>query len=134
MFRGLVTVGIVSIVLGMTGCQRLNYNTTFKLGVLGTHDIHFSAPAYNQRVVVTVTPTDSAVSSYLVKSEDHPAVERALQADKEPQASRLLGSRVSKGNPETYSFEATIPAKTEYSLVFKGSGRPTEVKVQIVGR
>ena len=116
------------------GCQPLKYEKTFNLMPLETKDITFSAPSYAQKVMVTITPTNTGVSAYLCKSVDYPQVNKALDSEKEPPASLLLGSRVSKSGAESYSFEATVPAKTEYILALKNSKKTTEVKVLLVGR
>lgn len=116
------------------GCQRLNYKSSPKLDPLTVHAIDFTAPAYEQRLTVSVAPVNAGVSAYLIKSADKEAVSQALDAEKEPAASLLLGSRVSKGAAETYTFDATVPAKTPYSLLLKGGKKSTEVKVSVVGR
>lgn len=125
---------LLALPLLLAGCQRLNYESTLTLEPLSVREIAFSPPAYTQRLTVTITPTNTGVSSYLVKSADKTQVDRALQAEKEPAASLLLGSRVSKGAAETYSFDASVPAKTEYVLMLKGGPKSTEVKVKVAGR
>jgi hypothetical protein len=128
-------VVLLSLVLALaSGCQRLNFSKTYTLSPLVVQEITFDPPAYAQKVSVTITPTSAGVSAYLIKAADMQAVDRALQADKEPAASMLLASRVSKAAAETYTFEATIPAKTEYSLLLKGGTKSTDVKVSVVGR
>jgi hypothetical protein len=131
---GWVALLVGAVLAPAAGCQRLNYHKTFSLGPLVVQELEFSAPAYAQKVTVTITPTSAGVSAYLVKASDMEAVGRSLQVDKEPAASLLLGSRVSKGQPETYSFEATVPAKTEYALLLKNSAKSTQVQVSVVGR
>lgn len=126
-----LVAGLLSVT---AGCQRLNYQKTFTLTPLIVQQIDFSEPAYAQKLAVTIQPTTGSVSAYLVKSADAERVERALQSDKEPPASLLLASRVSRGAAEEYTFEATVPAKTAYTLLLKGGSKPTEVKVSVIGR
>jgi len=128
------TLAAAALLALAAGCQRLNFSKTYDLGPLEVKELEFDAPAYAQRLTVTVTPTSSGVSAYLMKAADKDAVDRALQGDKEPAASLLLASRVSKGAAETYSFEATVPAKTAYTLLIKPGPKPTQVKVTVVGR
>lgn len=134
MRKGVLAALLVGVALAATGCQRLNYSKKFKLGPVAVQPIHFGAPAYEQKVKVTIAASGAAVSAYLVKSDDAPKVELALNGSKEPAASLLLGSRVSRGNPETYSFEATAPAKVPYTLLLRSDPRPCEVTVTVVGR
>lgn len=132
--RPLALTLLATLLFTAAGCQRLNYKSSFKLEPLTVREVDFSAPAYEQRVTVTITPTNGAVSGYLIKSADKTAVGEALDREKDPAASLLLGSRVSKGGAETYSFDATVPAKTPYSLLLKADKKSTEVKVSVVGR
>jgi hypothetical protein len=128
------TLAVPALLALAAGCQRLNYSKTFDLNPLAVQELEFDAPAYAQRLTVTVAPTSAGVSAYLMKAADREAVERALQADKQPAASLLLASRVSTGAPETYSFEATVPAKTPYTLLLKAGPKTTQVKATVVGR
>jgi hypothetical protein len=101
------------------------------------HDpIIFSAPAYEQKVTVTIEPKSAPVSAYLIKSSDEKAVVVALLREKQPAPSLLLGGRAApnKGPAKAYSFDATVPAKTEYILLIKGGLKSTEVKVKVVGK
>jgi hypothetical protein len=127
-------LAVAAVLVPMAGCQRLNYAKKFTLGPMAVQQIDFTAPAYEQKVKVTITPTSGGVSGYLMKADDAMAVERSLQAGKEPAASLLLGSRVSQGSAETYSFEATVPAKVAYALLLKVQAKGTEVSVAVVGR
>lgn len=135
MRNGVLRALAVAVVLVPTaGCQRLNYSAKFTLGPMAVKELTFTPPAYDQKLKVTITPTSGAVSAYLMKADDAMAVERSLQAGKEPPAALLLGSRVSQGNAETYSFEATVPAKVEYALMLKVHAKGTDVSVAVVGR
>ncbi len=129
-------LALLAALLAATGCQKLNYSKTVSVPMAVVREgIIFSPPAYEQKVTVTIEPQSAAVSAYLIKSSNQEAVEKFLDTNKEVPADLLLGSKVSKGdNPETYSFEATVPAKIEYVLLLKGGKKSTEVKVKVVGR
>lgn len=130
-----VCVLLVAVLLaGISGCQKLRFEKTYDLSAGVPHSLEFDPPAYQQRVTVTITPTAAGVSAYLCKESDAREVTKVLEAVKgEPRASALLGSRVSKGEAETYTFEATVPAKTAYTLLLK-SLRATQVRVEVIGR
>jgi hypothetical protein len=121
-------------VCALGGCQRINFEKETDIDPGGTKAWDFTAPQYEQKVLVTINPTGGAVSAYLCKEDDRPRVEMALMANKAPPASVVLGGRESKDKAESYSFEATIPAKTPYSLVVATSKRDAKVKVKLVGR
>jgi hypothetical protein len=129
-------LAIVSLValLSLVGCQKLNFEKTYNMQPLEVRDLIFTAPAYQQKVTVTITTTTAGVSSYLCKEDDQTRVMLSLNADKQPPASLLLGSRVSEHGAESYQFEATVPAKTPYVLLLKAGKQATEVKVKVVGR
>jgi hypothetical protein len=130
-------LALVAGILVASGCQKLNFEKTYNVGQnLVSEQIIFSAPAYDQKVTVTIEPVSGPVSAYLMKSSDHKAVDDALNHQKEPSPSLLLGSRVSpkNGPAEAYSFDATVPAKTEYVLLLKAGLKSTEVKVKVVGK
>jgi hypothetical protein len=117
----------------LSGCQRLSYSKSITLRPTFVHEINFDPPTYAQKVTVTIAPVSAGVSAYLVKDDDKMAVERELNAEKTPSAARILGSRESKGAAETYTFEATVPPKTAYTLFLRASNK-TDVKVTVTGR
>jgi hypothetical protein len=127
----------VALLVGLfaAGCQKLSFEKTMEvpMGIVAA-GLEFSPPTYKQSVTVTIEPQSASVSAYLVKTEEKDAVEKALFSDKEPPAAAVLGSRVSTGATETYSFDATVPAKQGYTLLLKGNKKKsTEVKVKVVG-
>src|SRR5437773_15843 len=128
--RLLVVLVLPLAFLAGVGCQRVRYENTYTLNPHDSQELTLDAPAYSQRVTVTIVPTSGPVSAYLVKSADLLAVKAKLDAEKEPDASLLLGSRVSKDRAEEYTFEATVPAKTEYTLIVKAGKATTDVKVK----
>lgn len=127
-------IWLVAVLLLTAGCQRLNFTSTYKLGPKNVHDLHFDPPAYNQRVTVTIEPTGGGVSAYLMREEDSGAAEAQLRKNIEPDGSKLLGFKISRGPAEAYTFEATVPAKTGYALLLKNGPQAADVKVTVVGR
>ncbi len=129
------TILLVAAMCVAAGCQKLSYSKTLKLGPGNVEDIAtFDPPVYDQRVTVTVEPTSAAVSAYLVKEADSLPAARRLRNKQEPDAAAVLGSRVSVGAPQAYTFEASVPAKVGYTLLLKGGSQATDVKVTLVGR
>ena len=124
------------VVLGMTGCQKLRFEQTVEVRQMSTHRLDFDPPAYKQEVRADIQPEDVSVRAYLVKTSDADAIETALSRNKEPAASLLLGGKTFKPNDsrQDFTLEATIPAKTPYSLIFNGGKKSTKVKVKVVGR
>jgi hypothetical protein len=125
---------LIAPALLVAGCQKLADERTVKVAPMDIYKISFSAPSYKQKVTATVAPEGAAVSAYLVKDSDVEAVEKALNAEKEPEGAPLLSGKVSKGDPETYTLEAEAPAGTAYTLILKGGAKQAEVKLKVVGR
>ena len=125
---------LAALLVGVAGCQKLNFSTTVTLGPNQIHDMEVPPPAYNQRLTVTIAPTSGAASAYVVKQSDYDKVMSALKKNTEPDAAMLLGSRVSRGIAQEYTFEANVPAKTAYYVLVKADVKMTDVKVTIVGR
>lgn len=137
MRRGVLIVVLApAMLVGALGCQRLNFQKQVDLTMGEVAAFNFTPPAYAQKVIVTVAPTDAGVSAYIAKTDDDTAMRSALDKVRaEPAASLLLASRVSKDAPETYTIEATIPAKTAYTLYLRGGlKKGTSVKLSLVGR
>jgi hypothetical protein len=124
---------VLAGLLMTAGCQRLNYDKSFSLQPMSTQQIDFDPPSYSQKLSVSITPDKAGVSAYLIKTADKAAVLKVLDAEKEPEASQLLASKVSKGAAETYTLDASVPAKTGYTLILK-TVKPTDVKVKVTGR
>jgi hypothetical protein len=129
------SLGLVMVVL-LAGCQRLNYEKDHTVKATGPTVLEFDAPRYEQKLTVTIRPSNAACSAYIGKQDDQSAIENALNAGKEPAASMLFGSRSSKGKtPEEYSFDATVPAKVPYVLLLRTEGfKDNLVNVKVVGR
>jgi hypothetical protein len=112
----------------------LRYEKTFKLGPLAVQEIMVDGPDKEQKLTVTITPNVAILNAYLFKTADSEAVERAVQADKEPAAALLLARGKSKGAGKAFTFEAKVPAKTGYTLLIKNGNQAAKVKLKVVGR
>jgi hypothetical protein len=131
-----LALAVLGSLLTTNGCQKLNVEKTVNVQ-MGIPQEAFTVdpPRYQQKVTVTVEPQAASVSAYLIKSEEKDAVEKALQSDKDPPDAAVLGSRISKGDTEIYSFDATVPAKQGYTLMLKGNKKKsTDVKIKLVGK
>ncbi len=132
--RFLVVLLLVCGLTSQSGCQRLNVNESYTLNPMEIKELTITAPAYEQRVRVTVTPSGGGVLAFLVKESDSGAANRYINANKEPPPSLILGKGGSLESADAYSFDATVPAKTDYSLILQVGSKRTDVKVSIVGR
>jgi hypothetical protein len=125
---------VAGVLLLAGGCQKVTLDKEITLKPEEMPKFLFDAPAYQQKVTVTITPKDAGVSAYLFKDSNTDAVEKALNADKEPAADLLLASQVGKKDPEPYTIEATVPAKTAYTLLVRAAAKTTGVKIKLVGK
>src|SRR5262249_2663322 len=94
----------------------------------------FDPPTYKQKLTITVTPTGGPVSAWLVKEEDVKAVEKDLEAQKDPPPSRALAHQANKAKAQELTLNAQVPAKTPYALLVKAEKSKVTVKVKIKGR
>jgi len=130
----LLALALFAGLLSAAGCQKLNVEKTVNVP-MGITQEAFSVdpPRSQQKVTVTIEPQSASVSAYVVKTEEKDAVDKALFNDKEPPASAVLGSRISTGEPETYSFDATVPAKQGVHHPAQGQQKKsTDVKIKVV--
>jgi hypothetical protein len=118
------------------GCQKVTFNKTMSLQPGEVQQAaSISPPTYAQKVTVTITPKDGPVGAYLCKSSDDEAVRQALdQIKQEPAAGLLLASKPTGQAAEVVTLEASVPAKTGYSLWLRGGSKSTEVKIDLVGK
>src|SRR5260370_36842119 len=75
-------VGIAMLVL--PGCQRLHYQTNFKLNKGDFETCSVLPPRTAQEVTVTVSSPGSAVEAYVVLEKDRQAAPKAGHNDLEP--------------------------------------------------
>jgi hypothetical protein len=116
---------------GLGGCQKLDIQRSVTLAPGDVKNLQIDAPRSDQKVRVTLASSDSAINAYLVLQKDHDAVDQALQAGNRPDPSAVLASQ-EKAKEAT--LEATVPAKSGFSIFFNGATKPTTVSVQVTGR
>jgi hypothetical protein len=122
--------GVLVVLAGLAGCQPLRFEKTYDFDPVETRTLDFDAPRYDQKLKIEVTSSGPAVSAYLVKTDDKAAAERNLGNGKAPADS--LGGQ---DRSESISFEATVPAKTEYTLVVHNTTtNKATVQVKVTGR
>jgi hypothetical protein len=126
-FRACLTFVLAAALL--SGCQRLNYESSAKVPPFGVHRIEFDPPKYAQKITIETHSPGSPVSVYLVRQEDSDAAQDQLDKDKTPSAS-LAG----KDKSEDITLEATVPAKTAFSLLIRADKKSAEVRVKVTGR
>jgi hypothetical protein len=116
-------------VLFVVGCgQKLEHQTDWTISPGETKLLHLDGVARGQKLVVTIQ-SDAEVDLWIVKGHDKDAISAKIDAGQEPEDS-LGGARKIQGEKK---IEATIPAKTPYTVVAGGVGKPTKVKLKLVG-
>jgi hypothetical protein len=114
----------------LAGCQRLNFEKEYTIDPFDGQTMTFDPPRYEQKVTVEVKSPGNPVSVYLVKGEDAEKANNALQSGKAP-----TGAFAGQEKSEDVNLEATIPAKTEYTLlVFNPGKKKAAAKVKVTGR
>jgi hypothetical protein len=130
-------IPVLALVLLSAGCsQKLNHEQTYEVPMGLTKEIIFTAPAYSQNVTVSIKPESCAVSAYLIKAKDKDAVEAVLNKKQVPESNLVFAGRTfdRKAQKEDYELSATIPARTEFMILFNGGRQRTNVKVKVVGK
>jgi hypothetical protein len=121
--------------LALSGCAPLKHEETIDLTPGMVWDRKIDPPTYQQHLTVSIKSDKGGVEAYVVKTADLEAVRKTLGViGKTPETDVLLGSHEAGEGPEDYSFEATIPAKTEYAVVLRGAKKTTKVTLSLVGR
>jgi hypothetical protein len=133
--RNRVTLSVLLVGLTLlTGCQRINTEAAWTLGPGDHNFLDFSAPAYNQKIRVTVTTSAEPVSVWVIKGMTEEELNTKMTLKNAPPEKAVFGARESK-TKEDLTLDATVPAKTAYMVVVRNNGRKTtEVKVKVVGR
>jgi hypothetical protein len=134
--RRLASLSVVLVGLCTAGgCQRINTEQSWKELGPGDHRIlDFTAPAYNQKLKVTISTSAQPVSAWVIKESEKEKVETALTLGKPLPPAAVLGSKEST-QKEDFVLDASVPAKIPYSLVVKNAGKgKTDVKVKVTGR
>jgi hypothetical protein len=134
-----MTALAVALLLGVAGCQKVNYSNTPELGPTQVWEAAFDPPSYSQTIHATIEPESCSVSAYLVKKSDADSdVRAALEAGKVPDAGKCLAAktydRIKQSQAENFTLDATVPAKTGYVLFVVGGNKTTKVRVKVVGK
>jgi hypothetical protein len=121
--------------IALSGCQKVKVEKTATIEPANYYELTVDPPRSEQKVSVTVTPSNGPVSAYLIKADGVLKVRSALeQRGKEPPAELVFGKHVST-TKEEFTFEGTVPAKTEYMLLLKnGAATKNDVSIKLVGR
>jgi hypothetical protein len=131
MRRSILSLLALGLLLLM-GCQKkLEYEKTFTLSIGEIQAPIIDAPMREQHVTVTVTATGSPVNVHIVSESAHAETMTSLQNMKKLDPAKMLGS---KEKVENDTIEATIPAKTGFSVFISGAKKQAEVTVKIVGK
>jgi hypothetical protein len=118
--------------LALAGCQKkLNEEKTFTLTAGEVRAFPVDAPIREQQLSVTVTAAGSSVNVHIVPESAHAATMEAMQNLKKLDPAKVLAS---KEKVENDTLEATIPAKTGFSVFISGAKKQAEVTVKIVGK
>jgi hypothetical protein len=124
--RSLSVYGLLAGLLLLSGCQRLNFEKEYEIEPFGTQAVNFDPPRYDQKVTVEVKSPGNPLSVYLVKGDS----EKALNSQKN--SSEVLDS---KEKAEELTLNATVAAKTEYTVVLRNlNGKTVKAKVKVTGR
>src|SRR5437870_83616 len=126
-------------VLFVAGCQRpLNYEKTFRMEPGDVQAFPVDAPQREQKVRVEVTTSGVLLNVYVVRAQDEEAARQALLSDRKPTSS-LAKTEITPGQkPSTSSvasgLDATIPAKTGFTVLLNGATKSCDVTLKITGR
>jgi hypothetical protein len=115
--------------LSLSGCQPLKVERTLSVPVGGVGSLSFDPPRYQQKVTVQLSSPGALISAYLVSDSDLAAARNLVEKAQAP-ASPLA----SKEKAEEIMLEATVPAKTGFSLLIRAEKKDADVKVKVTGR
>jgi hypothetical protein len=118
-------VGIAILVL--PGCQRLHYQTNFKLNKGDFETCSVLPPRTAQEVTVTITSPGSPVEAYVVLEKDREAAQKAVHNDLEP------ANALAKGRGEELTLSVSIPAKSGFSILVGGASKPCKGQIKATG-
>jgi hypothetical protein len=121
---------LVLVLLGSSGCQRLNHEATVQVEPTGVQSTIISAPRSDQKVAVDVSSPGAPVNVYVVLEKDEEAARDALGRQQKP-ANVLAG----KEKVEQDTLETTIPAGKGFAVLLgSASNKTAQVKLKVTGR
>ncbi|HYT92507.1 MAG TPA: hypothetical protein VEL76_27575 [Gemmataceae bacterium] len=126
-----LAVVLTILLVGTSGCQRLEHEGTYPMKMGEIQGIQISAPRGDQKVTVDVSASPAPIDVYVVLEDNRAAVTDKLHGYKEPDAGHILAS---KKKVDTGTLETTIPAGKAFSVILAGATKKTDVKVKIKGQ
>lgn len=137
-FATCVRLGIFALgLLALTGCQKLNQETTLSAKPGETQVFHIDGPRADMKVNVTASSPGAPVDVYVILSETADGAAK-LAGDKSlASGGKLDDSLASKQNTEQASFEVTIPAKKAFAILVVNpinSKKNADVKVKATNK
>jgi len=125
-----LTIPLAVVLLMLPGCpsgHTLDYEKTVSMEPADTKFYTIDAPRSQQKIRVQVDSAEP-VDVDVTLETDKADVEKALQAQKRPDAAKLLAS---KQGAKSESVEAMIPAGKSFTIVLSGAKKKTEVKLKV---
>lgn len=117
------------LLLVLAGCgQPLDVRKDLTLEIGEVHCVFIDAPSREQKVVVSVT-SDVEVDAWIVKGQDEAAINKQMNLGQKP-TDALSG----KQKITSEKIDATIPARTAYTIVVGNSTKNAKVNVKITGK
>jgi hypothetical protein len=130
---GLFALGLVVL----TGCQKLNQETTLPLKPGETKAFHIDAPRGEQKVHVAATSAGAPVDVYVILSDTPEAAIKLAEDKALASGGQLTDSLASKANSEEATLDVTIPAKKAFAVLVVNSihaKKDAEVKLKVTGK
>ncbi len=128
--RAPVVCSLLAGLLLAGACQRLHFEKDYGIDPLSDQSLTFDAPRYEQNLTVEVHSPGAPLSVYLVKSAEVNKARVALQNGKAPP-----GALGGKEPAEDVSFNATVPAGTEFTVfLYNPQRKGASAKVKVTGR
>jgi hypothetical protein len=125
-------LSLVALVLLLAGCQRLNEDRTVDLEPQSIKYVSVDPPRSQQQVTVLVSSPGVPVDVHLVAEGEKDAAMKSLELGKRLESSKLLTA--AQLNVESATLEATVPARTGFTVLLSGARKKAAVHLKITGR
>jgi hypothetical protein len=123
-------LALTAIALVMTaGCQKLKQEGEVSLGPGDVVIKVVDGPRSSQKVKVDVTAS-APVDVYLVLLKESDLEDKLVKKNKLPTEEQALAQ---EKQVETASLEGTVPAKTNFGVLFRGAKKSSTVKYKLTG-
>jgi len=116
------------LLLPIVGCHKLTFEKSESLDVSEVKKYAVDPPRVKQNVRVVATSSECPVSVYVVLDENAPAVEDAIQSSTKPAADKVLGGA---DKQQEATVDATIPAKSGFTILVGGATKKTNITVKL---